>query len=94
MSDISGVWFVYMLVCNDQTIYTGITLDIQKRLTEHNNGANGARYTRSRRPVSLAYLEKLPDRSTASRREYQLKKLSRQQKLELIASYEAQPDNS
>ena len=81
-----GPWYVYMLVCNDQTIYTGITIDVQKRLAEHNNGATGAKYTRSRRPVSLAYLEELPDRSSAASREHQLKKLSRQQKLQLIAS--------
>ena len=94
MTDNAGPWYVYMLVCNDQTIYTGITLDIQKRITEHNNGANGAKYTRSRRPVSLAYLEEFPDRSTASSREYQLKKLSRQQKLELIDAYDRLIDRS
>ena len=86
MSDDSGPWYVYIVICNDQTIYTGIARDVHKRLTEHNNGANGAKYTRSRRPVSLAYLEEFPDRSTASSREYQLKKLSRKQKMVLIDS--------
>ena len=70
MSDASGPWYVYLVICNDQTIYTGITLDVQKRIAEHNNGASGAKYTRSRRPVSLAYLEELSDRSSASSREY------------------------
>ncbi len=82
----SNPWYVYMLVCSDRTIYTGITLDIEKRIAEHNNGASGAKYTRSRRPVSLAYQEEFPDRSSASSREYQLKKLSRQQKLLLIST--------
>ncbi len=86
MTDTSGAWYVYMVICNDQTIYTGITLDVQKRIAEHNNGASGAKYTRSRRPVSLAYLEEFPDRSSASSREYQLKKRSRQQKLQLIST--------
>ena len=86
MKDEAAPWYVYMLICNDETIYTGIARDPQKRLAEHNNGANGAKYTRSRRPVSLAYQEELPSRSTASSREYQLKKLSRQQKLQLISA--------
>jgi len=86
MTDASGPWYVYMVVCSDQTIYTGIARDVKKRITEHNNGANGAKYTRSRRPVSLAYLEELPSRSSASSRECQLKKLSRQQKLQLIST--------
>ena len=87
MRDTSSPWYVYMLICGDETIYTGITRDPQKRLDEHNNGANGAKYTRSRRPVSLAYLEGCPDRSVATSREYHLKQLSRQQKLQLIESY-------
>jgi putative endonuclease len=86
MSNASDRWYVYMVVCSDRTIYTGITLDIEKRIAEHNNGANGAKYTRSRRPVSIAYQEEFPDRSSASSREYQLKTLSRQQKLQLIST--------
>ena len=92
MKDEAAPWYVYMLICNDETIYTGIARDPQKRLAEHNNGANGAKYTRSRRPVSLAYQEELPSRSAASSREYQLKKLSRQQKLQLIQSSGYLPD--
>ena len=86
MTNASAPWYVYMVVCSDGTIYTGITLDIQKRIAEHNNGAIGAKYTRSRRPVSLAYQEELPDRSSASSREYQIKKLSRHKKLQLIST--------
>ncbi len=77
-------WYVYMAVCNDQTIYTGIAKDLQKRLSEHNNGANGAKYTRSRRPVAIVYQEMQPSRSAATKRELQLKKLPRAKKLQLI----------
>ena len=94
MTDASGPWYVYMVVCSDRTVYTGITRDVEKRIAEHNNGASGAKYTRSRRPVSLSYLEELPSRSTASSREYQLKKLNRQQKLQLIESSGYQRDCS
>ena len=93
MNDTPGPWYVYMVICSDQTVYTGITIDIHKRIDEHNNGASGAKYTRSRRPVSLAYLEEFPDRATASSREYQLKKLSRQQKLELIGTFASQKNS-
>ncbi|MEN8135555.1 MAG: GIY-YIG nuclease family protein [Thermodesulfobacteriota bacterium] len=73
-----------MVVCNDQSIYTGIARDLQKRLFEHNNGANGAKYTRSRRPVKIVYQEQQPSRSTATKRELQLKKMTRAKKLQLI----------
>jgi putative endonuclease len=94
MKDETAPWYVYMVICSDGTIYTGIARDLQKRLAEHNNGANGAKYTRSRRPVSLAYQEELPSRSAASSREYQLKELSREQKKELIRSFGNQKDCS
>ncbi len=75
-----------MLICRDETIYTGVAKDPKKRLTEHNSGPNGAKYTRSRRPVTLAYLEEFPSRSEAAGREYRLKRLTRRQKLILIRS--------
>lgn len=78
-------YFVYILKCADDTLYTGIATDIDRRLNEHNTSEKGAKYTRSRRPVSLVYSEAFPDRSSASRREYQIKKkMSRAQKLQLI----------
>ncbi len=86
MKDETDSWFVYMLICGDETIYTGIARDPEKRLAEHNSGINGAKYTRSRRPVSMVYLEELPSRSTAASRECRLKRFSRQQKLRLIQS--------
>lgn len=77
-------WFVYILRCADDTLYTGITTDLERRLHEHNHEPLGARYTRARRPLTLAYSEEAEDRSTASKREYAIKKLSRQQKEQLI----------
>ena len=79
-------WFVYILRCSDNTYYTGITTDIDRRLNEHNSNGSTTRYTRSRRPVSLAYLEQAADRSTASAREYRIKKMSRKAKEALILS--------
>lgn len=79
-------YYVYILTCKDNTLYTGITTDLEKRLQEHNNSEKGAKYTRARRPVSLSYSERAKDRSEASKREYAIKKLTRTQKLELIYS--------
>lgn len=78
-------YFVYILQCADDTLYTGIATDIDRRLDEHNTSDKGAKYTRSRRPVTLVYSEAFPDRSSASSREYQIKKkMNRAQKLQLI----------
>jgi len=77
-------YFVYILTCEDNTLYTGITTDLQKRLEEHNHSDKGAKYTRIRRPVVLSYSEKAQNRSEASKREYAIKKLSRAKKLQLI----------
>lgn len=82
-------YFVYMLRCSDTTLYTGITKDIAKRLKEHNESDKGAKYTKIRRPVELVYQEEAADRSSASKREHLIKKLSRAQKLELIESIES-----
>lgn len=77
-------WFVYMVRCADSSLYTGITTDIDRRLSEHNHLSAGARYTRTRRPVTLAYLETATDRAAACQREYQLRKLDRAAKLALV----------
>ena len=78
-------WKVYILQCADKTLYTGITTDIERRVEEHNSdNKKGARYTRVRRPVSLVYQESCENRSDASTREYQLKKLPRSKKLRLV----------
>ena len=77
-------YFVYIVECSDSTLYTGIATDICRRLDEHNNSDKGAKYTRVRRPVKLVYSESCEDRSSASKREYEIKKLKREKKLELI----------
>lgn len=81
-------WFVYIVQCADDTYYTGIAKDVKRRLTEHNGESNnlGAKYTRSRRPVSLVYSERADTRSDAASREFAIKKLSRKQKKKIIAS--------
>ena len=78
-----GAWSVYILRCADGTLYTGIAPDVEKRLQKHNEG-KGAKYTRGRTPVELVYQEEWPDRAQASRREYQIKQLSRAEKLSFI----------
>lgn len=81
-------WFVYILHCHDNTLYTGITTDIKQRLNEHNHSQKGAKYTRGRRPVSLLYAERHPSRSAAASREYQIKRFTRKQKKQLIGRLE------
>ena len=83
----SSTWQVYLLRCNDNSLYAGITTDIQRRLQQHNNSKLGAKYTRARRPVVLAYIESASDRSIASKREYQLRKLTKIKKERLVQSY-------
>jgi len=77
-------YFVYILECSDKTLYTGIATDVQRRLDEHNNSDKGAKYTKVRRPLRVLYSEESENRSSASKREYEIKKLSREKKLELI----------
>jgi len=79
-------WKVYIVECADKSLYTGVTVDIKRRIDEHNNSSKGARYTRTRRPVSLVYQESYESRSEACSREYALKKLTRTEKLTLIKS--------
>lgn len=76
-------WTVYILRCGDGTLYTGCTNDLPRRLAAHQSG-KGAKYTRSRPPVALAYQEAAEDKSAALRRERAIKALTRQEKLALI----------
>ena len=78
-------WWCYIVRCADDTLYTGITNDVHKRIAAHNAGS-ASRYTRARRPVKLAYQEEHADRSAASTREAAITRLSRKTKLELVAS--------
>tara|TARA_B100000900_G_scaffold399115_1_gene401272 strand:- start:125 stop:379 length:255 start_codon:yes stop_codon:yes gene_type:complete len=77
-------WHTYIIKCNDDSLYTGITIDLEKRLAAHNAG-KGAKYTASRRPVQLVYCEEAANRSEASKRENTIKKLNRNDKLALCA---------
>lgn len=78
-------WKVYIVRCSDETLYTGITRDVDRRTEEHNkNDLLGARYTRARRPVILIYSEGHGTRSDAARREYEIKRMSREEKEALI----------
>lgn len=75
--------FVYILKCADDTLYTGWTSNLEKRVKHHNSGI-AAKYTRGRRPVELVYFEEVLDKSSALKQEAKLKRLTRKQKLELI----------
>ena len=78
-------YYVYLVRCSDDTLYTGITTDLERRVDEHNNSnKKGAKYTRTRRPVTLVYSEKHENRSEASKREYLIKKMRRKDKVSLL----------
>jgi putative endonuclease len=78
-------WLCYVLRCADDTLYTGITNDLEKRLTAHNEGT-ASKYTRARGPVELVFVEDCVDRSAASKRESAIKNLTRAEKILLIQS--------
>tara|TARA_B100002019_G_C21112784_1_gene519302 strand:+ start:342 stop:587 length:246 start_codon:yes stop_codon:yes gene_type:complete len=76
-------WCVYMLLCDDNTIYTGITNDLKKRFENHISG-KGAKYLRGRKPLEIVYTENFQNRSMATKREIEIKKLNRRKKEALI----------
>ena len=78
------MYYLYILKCADETLYTGITVDLERRINEHNFSDLGAKYTKARRPVELVYSKKFKDRSTATKEEIKFKKLTRSEKLKLI----------
>lgn len=79
------MWYLYVLRCGDGTLYTGITTDVERRLEEHRQG-RGAKYTRGRGPLELAYQEKCGTHSEALKREYAVKQLTREEKEDLIGN--------
>lgn len=79
-------WYVYILKCCDDTLYTGITNDPERRLRQHNQGI-ASKCTRTRRPVEMVYCQRVEDRSAALKREYAIKQLSRQEKLNIILGW-------
>lgn len=79
-------WHIYILSCADNSLYTGITTNIERRMAQHQAGT-GAKYTKGRGPFKLVYREDAACRASASRREYEIKTLSRAEKLDLISSF-------
>lgn len=79
------VYYTYMVKCSDGSLYTGYTNDLDRRVSAHNSG-NGAKYTKSRRPVELVYYEEFDTKEEAMSREWHIKHLTRQQKMRLIKS--------
>lgn len=78
-------FYIYILSCSDGTLYTGYTDDVEKRLEKHNGvQPGGSKYTRSRRPVTLCYCEKFESKSEAMKREAEIKKMSREEKINLF----------
>lgn len=80
--------YTYILRCADDTLYTGITTDLERRIREHNHSPLGASYTRGRRPVTLLRSQEHESRSDASKAEYHIKHLSREEKFSLIQKEE------
>ncbi len=76
--------YVYIVRCNDDTLYTGISNDVDKRVSDHNSSKVWAKYTKSRRPVVLVWHKKVKDRNVASKLEYKIKRLGREKKEEMI----------
>jgi len=78
------MYYLYIIKCADKTLYTGITTDLKRRISEHNSTKLGAKYTSSRRPVKLVFSKKFKNRSSASKEEARIKKLKRVDKLKFI----------
>lgn len=81
----SSTWYLYIVRCADNSLYTGITTNLKRRTNEHNSSKLGAKYTRARRPVKLVYHELFDDRSSVSIRESEIKKMTSAQKRQLIS---------
>lgn len=81
-----NTWYLYILRCKDGSLYTGITTDVEKRLEAHRSG-KGAKYTRGRAPLELVYREECGTHSDALKREFAIKALTREEKLDLLASH-------
>ncbi len=84
------MWYVYILKCADNTLYTGVTKNLKRRIEEHNSSKLGAKYTRGRRPVSLIYSKRKKDYSRVLKEEIKIKKLTKQDKLILIKNNQKQ----
>lgn len=76
-------WFVYIVECSDDTLYTGISTDVEKRIAKHNS-KKGAKYTRTRTPVKCVYVHEYENKSLASKEEWRIKHLTKEEKLKII----------
>lgn len=81
------MYYLYILKCADETLYIGITTDLDRRVKEHNTSKRGAKYTKARRPVKLVYSKKFRNRSTASKAEAKMKQMTREEKLGLVKKF-------
>lgn len=79
--------YLYIVKCADKTLYTGITIDLLRRVREHNSSRRGAKYTRSRRPVRLVYSKKFRNRSLAAKAEYRIKQLPKKEKIKILNKF-------
>jgi putative endonuclease len=86
LSQKSTEWFVYMIKSSDDSLYTGITTDVGRRWNEHNGSVKGAKYFRGRKPQAIVFVSKQLDRSVATKFEIKIKKLKREDKIELLSS--------
>ena len=82
-------WFIYIIETLNAKLYTGITTDVERRFDEHKNSKKGAKFTKSNPVKSIVYIEFSSDRSSASKREYEIKQMPRKKKLELIEVYKS-----
>lgn len=80
-------WYVYIVKCSDNSLYTGITTDLERRVKEHNGSKRGAKYTKKRQPVILEAFWVFDDKSSASKEEYRIKQLTRGKKLLMIENF-------
>lgn len=85
--------YTYMVKCSDQSLYTGYTTNLERRVKTHNKG-KGAKYTRSRLPVALVYYESYENKTLAMQREYEIKQLTRTKKLQLIEDFQERTENN
>ena len=90
-SNPSTHWFVYMIEADNGKLYTGITTDVDRRFTEHSEGKTGARFFRTARPIRIVFREPHPDRSSATKREMAIKKMTRIQKICLLEESDETP---
>ena len=81
------MWYFYVVKCNDNSFYAGVTTNLNRRINEHNTSSKGAKYTKTRRPVKLVFFQEVGGRSEAQQIEASFKKLNRKQKEEFIIKY-------